>query len=156
MVTETEYPSASFVLPVVYRIDSFPRKKPVYELTFRFKAGEITLSMDLFRMLGIADKPRVDFIKIGSGWYITRSEHPRAYNVVIGHSVRKGKKLQTHAYLANSSFTDHIRQQWGHMLTEVVKVPVLRNPVDIQGLDRDQFPYPLYRLILDQKSVKEQ
>lgn len=137
----------------VFYADTLPKRTPSYQLTFRFKHAEIGVSKDLYKLLGGDDCHRVAFIQYRDAWYITRSNYVGALNLVTSS---KSKFGVVSVLITSQSFTRYLRQQWGYSPSDHVYVPLAVFPTAAAdlGLDPKEHPYPLYRLALDQRSVK--
>lgn len=146
--------SESAMPTTVLFANTLPRKAPVHRLTFRFRTNEIGLSKDLYMLIGGEEAQRVVFVRHGNAWYISRSKHPNSFNLVVS---RKSKFGITSIVVTNQATVTHFRRLWHHDIDQIAYVPVvptMQLSADEIGLDSADYPFPLYRLAIDQKTVK--
>lgn len=138
---------------VIYEAEAGPRFAPAPpKLIFRFDDGEITVSSTLLRQLDAAESRRVAIFQYGQAWYITKVLKKGFWL----NNVYKGKR----AIVAEISAKYLVRQmmrEFGNTAGERVVVPVATAAIDQPypfELDPETYPYPLYRLLVDCKTLK--
>ncbi|GAB3948388.1 hypothetical protein GCM10028805_22650 [Spirosoma harenae] len=131
--------------------DELPRQQTFAYITIRPKAWEVSLSKALLQLMGIEQDNAVSLFPNGKGWYITRVGS-RGFKVqVTSRYVKSSQRIEVSGGVINSKqLVLQLMEQFGFESDQVMRVPVTRHEIAVND---DSHPFPIRRLILDQKQV---
>lgn len=127
---------------IFFNVNSVPKDSPL-RLSFRYDSGAIGFSMSLYRLLGVGDCRRVTFIIRGKAMYVTLTDDPLGFWLLIGkNSAGKISSVETRS----KAFVQKIMRDWGYLPGDVCTIAVIKNPIPANEVDQPNWPYPIYRL----------
>lgn len=139
-------------MTIAFHATSKPRYEIKPRITFRFDQGAAALSTKLFQSLaaGDYDNRRITIVKHHNGWYITRIDKGGFW---LNISRKKGQI--TTCIIQSKSVVRFIMAEIDqYSYGDVVEISVTENPVEVEDIDREKYPYPLYRLLVETASKR--
>lgn len=138
--------------PTVFHVHTVPRRLSLPRLTFRFDAGEIALSKGLLQLLEAETCRQVHFVTHKGHAYLSKADKNGYW---LNLRTRHGSGVCS-AEISASNFVRESMRELKHGPGEVIAFPVATHQVSAAelGLDPVKYPYPFYRIVTDQKTVK--
>lgn len=141
--------SEAFAMPALLHADAFPRIPLTPYLTIRPKYGEVGLSKELLQLMKIDRDARISIGPNGKGWFVTQLPERGFVMRVTSKFVKRTQQLEVSGGTIESrSLVKHLMEKLSLSGEESIRIPVTRNEIIIEGIDKAVYPYPFRRLLI--------
>ncbi|GAB3783351.1 hypothetical protein GCM10028818_41190 [Spirosoma horti] len=140
--------------PYFFGVQANPIRESLPTLTYRFDRGTIGLSKGLLNLLGIDSNCYIGFVTIKKAIYIYRVQGQGRYWVNTSTRFKSGICSGT---ICKKQFVREAMRSVGNGPGEIISFPVapFSTTATELGLDPSVYSVPFYRIVTDQKSLRE-